>query len=266
MLGLLKLVTIVAAGLLALDAVGRFDWTPYLHDPAIPLGIDLLMQGKRDVAALFARAPWFPAISENATQIEVGLAVVGGVLLMAANRLTVLGYIGNVLLSSIALGVLFLLAVPGRQVITSYPWQFGDQGGASFSRSASQAAGVIGQAADELIHGGSDIEPGQWLVTGRSSLNGGSFPAGPLSRCFSRGKVREMMETGEGFIDPGSTCPAGLERHGNVFSGSSQCGAAESSVRIVLDSPVHLTGDVSLTLEGRPWIAVHVEASRTGPC
>ena len=210
MLGLLKLVTIVAASLLALDAVARFDWTPYVHNPAIPLAIDLLMQGKRDVAALFAQAPWFPAISEKAIQIEVGLAVVGGVLLMAANRLTVLGYIGNVLLSSIALGVLFLLAGPGRQVIASHPWQFGDQGGASFSRSASQAAGVIGQAADELIHGGSDIEPGQWMVTGHSSLNGVSFPAGSLSRCFSRGKVREMMETGEGFIDPGSTCPAGL--------------------------------------------------------
>jgi hypothetical protein len=158
MLGLLKLVTIVAASLLVLDAVGRFDWMPYVHDPAVPLGVDLLMQGKRDVAALFARAPWFPAISENATQIEVGLAVVGGVLLMAANRLTVFAYIGNVLLSSIALGVLFLLAGPGRQVIASHPWQFGDQGGASFSRSASQAPG--------MIYGRSDMEPGQWTVRG----------------------------------------------------------------------------------------------------
>jgi hypothetical protein len=266
MLGLLKLVTIVAASLLVLDAVGRFDWTPYVHDPAIPLSVDLLMQGKRDVAALLARAPWFLAISENATEIEVGLAVVGGVLLMAANRLTVFGYIGSVLLSSIALGVLFLLAGPGRQVIASPPWQFGEQGGASFSRSASQAAGFIRQAAGELANGGSDMEPGQWTVTGHTTMRGVTMPAQVLSRCFSDGEVREMMETGEGFIDPGSTCPAGLQRHGNVFSGSSQCGAAASSTRIVLDSPVHLTGDGSLTLEGRPWIAIHVEANRTGPC
>ena len=246
--------------------MGRFDWTPYVHDPAIPLGVDLLMQGKRDVAALFAPAPWFSAISENATQIEVGLAVVGGVLLMAGNRLTVLGYIGNVFLCSIALGVLFLLAGPGRQVIASHPWQFGGQGGASFPRSASQAPGMIGEGAGELAYGGSDMEPGQWTVTGYTTTNGVTMPAQALSRCFSYGKVREMMETGEGFIDPGSTCPAGLERHGNVFSGSSQCGAAESSVRIVLNSPVHLRADASLTLEGRPWVAVHVEASRTGPC
>ena len=159
MFGLLKLVTIVAASLLVLDAVGRFDWTPYVHDPAIPLGVDLLMQGKRDVAALFAPAPWFSAISENATQIEVGLAVVGGVLLMAGNRLTVLGYIGNVFLCSIALGVLFLLAGPGRQVVASHPWQFGGQGGASFPRSASQAPGMIGEGAGELAYGGQTWSP-----------------------------------------------------------------------------------------------------------
>jgi hypothetical protein len=253
MLGLLKLVTIIAASLLVLDAVERFDWTPYVHDPTIPLGVDLLMQGNRDLTALFARAPWFPAISENATQIEVGLAVAGGVLLMAANRLTVLGYLGNVFVSSIALGGLFLLAGPGRQLIASHPW-------------ASQAPGVIGQPAGETAYGGSDMEPGQWTVTGYTTMRGVTMPAQVLSRCFSDGKVREMMETGEGFIDPGSTCPAGLDRHGNVFSGSSQCGAAASSTRIVLDSPVHLTGDGSLTLGGRPWIGVHVEASRTGPC
>jgi hypothetical protein len=265
MLGLLKLVTIVAASLLAIDAVGRFDWTPYVHGPAIPLGVDLLMQGKRDIAALFARAPWFPALSENVVQIEVGLAVAGGVLLLAAKRLTVLGYVGNVFLCSIALGVLFLLAGPGRQVIASPPWQFGGQGGAWFPRSASQAPSMIGQGGGELAYGGSDMEPGQWAVTGYTTMNGVTMPQA-LSRCFSSGKVREMMETGEGFIDPGSTCPAGLERHGNVFSGSSQCGLTQSSARIVLESPVHLTADGSLMLEGRPWITIHVEASRTGPC
>jgi hypothetical protein len=266
MLGLLKLVTIVAASLLVLDAAGRFDWTPYVHDPAIPLGADLLIQGKRDVVAQFARAPWFPALSQNAFQIEVGLAVAGGALLMAANRLSVLGYLGNVFLCSIALGVLFLLAGPGREVIAGHPWQFDGQGGAWFPRSASQAPGMIGQGAGELAYGGSDMEPGQWTVTGYTTMTGVTMPTQALSRCFSYGKVREMMATGEGFIDPGSTCPAGLERHGNVFSGSSQCGAAESSVRIVLDSPVRLTADSSLTLGGRPWIAIHVEASRTGPC
>jgi hypothetical protein len=110
------------------------------------------------------------------------------------------------------------------------------------------------------------MEPGQWSAYGSTSINGLAKPAEPVSRCFSYGKVREMMETGEGFIDPGSTCPPRLERHGNVFSGSSQCGSAENSVRIVLDSPVHLTGDASWTLEGRPSIVIHVEASRTGPC
>jgi hypothetical protein len=262
MLGLLKLVTIVAASLLVLDAVGRFDWTPYVHDPAIPLGVDLLMQGKRDVATLFARAPWFPALWQNAVQIEVGLAVVGGVLLIAARRLTVLGYIGNVFLASITLGVLSLLAGPGRQVIASHPGQFGGQGGALFPRSAS----LIGRGAGELAYSGSDMEPGQWTVTGYTTMRGVTMPAQALSRCFSSGKVREMMQTGEGFIDPGSTCPAGLERDGNVFSGSSQCGAAESSVQIIVDSPVHLTADASLMLEGRPWLAIHVEGSRTGPC
>jgi Ricin-type beta-trefoil lectin domain len=107
---------------------------------------------------------------------------------------------------------------------------------------------------------GTDMEPGRWFVSG--TMNGA--PLGSLSRCFSYGNVREMMTTGEGIVD--SSCPVGLERHGNEFRGSSQCALTEASARIVLESSVHLTGDLSLTLNGKPLLAEHVEARRTGPC
>jgi hypothetical protein len=144
--------------------------------------------------------------------------------------------------------------------------QSGDIGRKLSFPASSQSKAETLDATIADLNSGSDMEPGQWTVTGYTTMRGVTMPAQALSRCFSSGKVREMMQTGEGFIDPGSTCPAGLERDGNVFSGSSQCGAAESSVQIILDSPVHLTADASLMLEGRPWLAIHVEGSRTGPC
>ena len=92
MLGLLKLVTIIAASLLLFEALRGFDWASNVHDPAVLLGVDLILQGKQNVAALFDRASWFSAISENAIQIEAGVAAFGAVLLMAANRLTISGF------------------------------------------------------------------------------------------------------------------------------------------------------------------------------
>jgi hypothetical protein len=259
MLGLLKLLTIIAASLLFFEALHGIDWTSNVHDPAVLLGVDLLLQGKQDVAALFDRASWYPALSENGIRIEVGLAVVGAILLMAANRLTILEFLGKVILSSIALGLLFLFAGPGRQVLANYAAQIADQAGAATRRSASQAASIGGPAMDGLV-----IEPGQWSVYGSTSINGSAMPAGSVSRCFSYGKVREIMATGEGLVE--SSCPVGLERHGNEFRGFSQCGLTEASARIVFDSSVHLTGDLSVTLNGKPWLATHVEGDRTGPC
>jgi hypothetical protein len=258
MLGLLKLLTIIAASLLFFEALHGIDWTSNVHDPAVLLGVDLLLQGKQDVAALFDRASWYPTLSENAIRIEVGLAVVGACLLMAANRLTILEFLGKVILSSIALGLLFLFAGPGRQVLANYAAQIADQAGTA-GRSASQAASIGGPAMDELV-----MEPGQWSVYGSTSINGSAMPAGSVSRCFSYGKVREMMATGEGLVE--SSCPVGLERHGNELRGFAQCGLTETSARIVFDSSVHLTGDLSMTLNGKPWLATHVEGDRTGPC
>ena len=255
MLGLLKLVTIIAASLLLFEALRGFDWASNVHDPAVLLGVDLILQGKQNVAALFDRASWFSAISENAIQIEAGVAAFGAVLLMAANRLTISGFLSKVILSSMALGLLFFFAGPGRQVVANNAAQFSDQAGAAARRSANQAVLIVGSAMDGL-----DMEPGQWFVSG--TMNGA--PLGSISRCFSYGNVREMMTTGEGIVD--SSCPVGLERHGNEFRGSSQCALTEASARIVLKSSVHLTGDLSVTLNGRPLLAEHVEARRTGPC
>ena len=141
MLGFLKLVTIIAASLLLFEALRGFDWASNVHDPAVLLGVDLILQGKQNVAALFDRASWFSAISENAIQIEAGVAAFGAVLLMAANRLTISGFSSKVILSSMALGLLFFFAGPGRQVVANNAAQFSDQAGAAARRSAGKPGG-----------------------------------------------------------------------------------------------------------------------------
>jgi hypothetical protein len=112
---------------------------------------------------------------------------------MAAHRLTIVGFLSKVILSTF--GLLFLFAGPGRQVVAYHAAQFADQAGAATRRSASQAAAIVGPAADGLAAGGLVMEPGQWFVTGHTTINGMTMPAGSLSRCFTYGKVREIMAT-----------------------------------------------------------------------
>ncbi len=119
MLGLAKLLTVIAASLLLFDGLRELDWARFADDPTLLSGVDLLLRGKQVVASLFDRLPWFPAASASAMQIEAAVAALGVIGLMITNRLTVSEFLGKLVLTSIVLGIVFLFAGPGRQIIAN---------------------------------------------------------------------------------------------------------------------------------------------------
>ncbi len=119
MLGLAKLLTVIAASLLLFDGLRELDWARFADEPTMLFVVGLLLQGKQNVSSLLDRFAWFPDASENAMQIEAAIAALGVIGLMIVNRLTVSEFLGKLLLTSIVLGIVFLFAGPGRQVVTN---------------------------------------------------------------------------------------------------------------------------------------------------
>ena len=254
MLGLVKFLTLIAASLLLFSGVRQLNWGQSANSQNIKADIELLLQGKENIFSLFDSFPWFANAAARETEIEAAVAVTGVICLMLAARFSIAEFLGKLFLTVIFLGILFTMVGPGRQVIPNLRGSFPVPQFGSLQSTNGVSPGAI-SAGDGLV-----MEPGQWFVSG--TMNGA--PLGSISRCFSYGNVREMMTTGEGLVD--SSCPVGLERHGNELRGFSQCALTEASAQIVLELSVHLTGDLSVTLNGKPWLAEHVEARRTGPC
>jgi hypothetical protein len=267
MLGLVKLLTLIAASLLLFSGVRQLDWGQSANSHGIKADIELLLQGKENIFSLFERFPWFANAAARETEIEAAMAVTGVVCLMLARRFSVAEFLSKFVLTFIFLGVLFTLVGQGRQVIANLSGSFPVPQYGSLQSTNRMTAMAI-SAEDDLL-----MEPGLWSITARGTAYGSpQYDSG--SRCVTPELVQEIMRSGQGLVNP----PSGFECHlqynlrVNQLIVSGQCSLGrvtqEILTEVLFDSKGHFSARLTQTYvgQGGPWKSMQFEGSRLGPC
>jgi hypothetical protein len=133
MIGLIKLLALVATCLLFIDGLQEMDWDKLQLGAGVKPFIELLLQGKEIAFAFLERFPWFARAAGRATEIEGAVAGFGFAGLAVARRVSFSEFVAKFIVTMVVLSLGFLLIASNglnimaamRSAVASQSWCMG---------------------------------------------------------------------------------------------------------------------------------------------
>jgi len=116
MVGIVKLLSLVATCLLFFDGLQELDWESLLVGANVKPALELVLQGKEILFSILEGVPWLARAVEKSMQIEFAVSGIGIGLAMAG-RFSFFEFVSKLVLMAVVLSATFALIVPNRQVI-----------------------------------------------------------------------------------------------------------------------------------------------------
>lgn len=119
MLGVVKCLFLISTGLLFFDALQELDWGQLARGQNIKAGLELMSQGKELISSFFDAFPWFTKYFGKASEIKA-VAPVSAIGYLAIRRhFSFSEVLGQLISTSIAMGLVFaLLGYSGGSIVS----------------------------------------------------------------------------------------------------------------------------------------------------